>query len=481
MISWFGAALLVFSFVLLIRLFGLVEKSSDVVAVARRSFEVIRSSALSDETKEATLKKNSKLLLGLFLVLAFGGAAAILLPAGVLWVCDRLGWISLESVFFVAISPVFLVTSGALALLAFCVPNSKTPEKWDYSALDRSLHRVAFKTYGAQVALADLEDLLFARQLAECKANRPVFITSLPRAGTTLLLECCARLPEFAAHCYRDMPFVLVPCLWARFSATFQETGDPRERAHGDGMLIDYDSPEALEEVLWKTHWPQHYRSDRVIPWQDEDDAEFEEFFRSHMRKIVLLRRQDTQARYVSKNNLNIARIRMLRRLFTDSVIVVPFRHPLHHAASLLDQHHNFLRIHERDPFACEYMRAIGHYDFGKNLCPVDFEGWIDTRQSRDTESLAFWLEYWVVAYRHLLEERDNLFLISYEALCAEPETSLQRLAEAIGSKNGNALMSTVATIHSPRAREVDIGRVAPALIKDAHSIYATLRAAALQ
>ena len=384
MISWIGAAFLVFGFVVLIRLFGLVEKTGDVVTVARRSFGVIRTSALSDEAKEAALRKDAKQLLRLFLVLAFGGAVAVLLPAGLLWVCDRLGWISLESVFSVAVSPVFLITSGALAVLAFCVPRSKTPEKTGYSALDRCLYRMAFKTYVPQVSLADLEDRLFAGQLAPYKADRPVFITALPRAGTTLLLECCAKLQEFASHCYRDMPFVLIPCLWARFSATFQRAGKLGERAHGDGVLIDFDSPEALEEVLWKTFWRQHYRSDRIIPWHDGDASEFGEFFRSHMRKIILLRGgQDAHAAcYVSKNNLNIARTRMLRRLFPDSVIVVPFRQPLHHAASLLEQHHNFLRIHEEDPFACEYMRAIGHYDFGKNLCPVDFGGWIDQRQS---------------------------------------------------------------------------------------------------
>ena len=483
MIPWIGAAFLVFGFIVLIRVFGVVEKSGNVVVVARRSFGVIRNSDLSDEAKEAALQKDAKHFFRLFLVLAFGGAGALLLPPGLLWVFDRLGWISLESVFAVALSPVFLIASGVLAILAFLVPQGRASETTSYSALDRSMHRVAFRTYGAQASVADLEDRLFAGQLAPCRANRPVFITALPRAGTTLLLECCAKLPEFASHCYRDMPFVLIPCLWARFSATFQKAGELRERAHGDGMLIDFDSPEALEEVLWKTFWRKHYRNDRIIPWQDENDDEFVEFFRSHMRKIILLRGgHDAHAvRYISKNNLNIARIRMLRRLFPDSVIVVPFRQPLHQAASLLEQHRNFLGIHEKDPFACEYMKASGHYDFGRNLRPVDFGGWIDELPSQDAESLAFWLQYWVVTYRQLLTECDDLFLLSYEALCEDPETGLQRLAEAIGSRNGDSLVSVAATIHSPRPREVDTGSVAPSLAEEAHSICATLSEAALR
>lgn len=480
MISWIGAAFLVLGLVVLIRRFGLADKAGEVVTVSRRSFGAIQSSVLSDDAKEAALQKDAKRLFGLFLVLASGGAAAVLLPVGLLWLFEQLGWISLQSVFSITVSPVFLIISSVLAVLAFLIPKSKPPAKTGYSPMDRSLHRLAFKTYGAQTTLAGLEDRLFAGPLAACKADRPIFITALPRAGTTLLLECCAKLPEFASHCYRDMPFVLIPCLWDRFSARFQRPGGLRERAHGDGMLIDFDSPESLEEVVWKTFWRRHYRSDRIIPWQDEEDDEFVEFFRSHMRKIILLRGgTDPRAvRYISKNNLNISRIPMLRRLFPDSVIVVPFRQPLQHAASLLEHHRNFLRIHEKDPFASEYMRATGHYDFGKNLCPIDFGGWIDERQSQDAESLAFWLEYWVVTYRQLLTERDDLFLLSYEALCEDPETGLHRLAEAIGCKNSDALASAAATIGSPRAREVDTGSVAPSLLKEAKGVYATLKAA---
>jgi hypothetical protein len=95
----------------------------------------------------------------LFLELALGGAAAVLFPAGLLWVCDRLGWLSLESVFSVAVSPVFLIASGVLAVLAFRIPRSKTPDRTDYSALDRILHRVPL--YGAQASLADLSELMF--------------------------------------------------------------------------------------------------------------------------------------------------------------------------------------------------------------------------------------------------------------------------------------------------------------------------------
>lgn len=481
MTAWIAAGFLVVGFLVLLRLFGLVENSRRVVAISRRSLEVIRSPSLSDEAKQTALQSDAKQLFRLFFVLAFGGAAAVLLPLGVVWLGDRLGLLSLTSVLAVALSPAFLIGSGLLAVLAlFWGSGGGAREAAGYSAQERLLHRIAFKSYPAQLSLADLEDRLFAKELAPCKADRPVFITALPRAGTTLLLECCARVPEFASHCYRDMPFVLIPCLWSRFSAGFRRTGQRQQRAHGDGMLIDFDSPEALEEVLWKTFWRKHYRRDRIVPWRNEKaDAEFVEFFRSHMRKIILLRRGSgaADARYVSKNNLNIARTALLHRLFPDSAILIPFREPLQHAASLLKQHRNFLRIHKQDRFASQYMRAIGHYDFGENLRPVDFDDWLDKRVSKDTETLAFWLEYWMAGYRHLLAANaDYLHLLNYDALCADPARGMRLVADAIGSRDPDALLKAAGEVRAPRPHPVDTTAVPAAILEEADRVYTRLR-----
>jgi hypothetical protein len=294
-----------------------------------------------------------------------------------------------------------------------------------------------------------------------------------------------AGMSEFAFHSYRDMPFVLTPCLWGRFSAAFRSDSESRERAHGDGMLINVNSPEALEEVLWKTFWQQHYLSDRIIPWQNEKHDEFQEFFSDHMRKIVLLRRGNEkdvpQARYLSKNNLNIARIRMLYQYFPGSVIIVPFREPLHHTASLLKQHRNFLHIHRNDPFASEYMRAIGHYDFGQNLCPVDFDGWFDKRVSKDTTDLTFWLEYWIASYRHLLmEHSDIVHFFDYKAFCENPAHELHILADTTGIRDPDALISAATKIHRARTWEVDTGTVPLSIITEANDLYCRLRQVAL-
>ncbi len=354
-----------------------------------------------------------------------------------------------------------------------------------YTRSERLLHRLAFRTGPAQIALADIEDRMFRSTLAAITPSRPVFITALPRAGTTLLLDLCDKSPEFTSHHYSDMPFLLIPMLWKRFSTGFRRIDMPRERAHGDGVMINTESPEAFEEMIWKQFWPEHYADDRIRPWGGEDHPEFFAFMRSHIRKIVAVHRRgapDRTARYVSKNNLNIARIGLLLREFPDGVVVVPFRHPMQHAASLLRQHLNFLEVHRSDPFAREYMEAIGHYDFGANLRPVDFAGWLDNGPRPDPTGLSFWLEYWIAAYRHLLgESRGNrqIHLLSYERLCSAPESGLERFAGLLGAVSATPFIESAATIHTAAPHPTDSGDdTASDLILRATALHTELLAA---
>lgn len=482
MMAWLGAAFLVAAAMALIVVFRLPAINRDVMAAAGRALSVVGSAALSDREKERALRRCAVRLFGLLGRLAIGGAAAVLLPFGLLWGLDRAEWIDLTAVLRTATSPLFLLAGAAAGLVALRALRSSPGEAEPvYSPGDQLVHRLAFSTSGIQRAVARLEDRLLASRLAACDDRRPVFITALPRAGTTLLLECCARVPELASHCYRDMPFLLCPVAWSACARAFRRRSQARERAHGDGMRIDFDSPEALEEMVWKAFWPRHYAGDRVVPWTREmRDQRFEAFLRSHMRKIVRLRRgrDAAAARYVSKNNLNIARLELLEALFPEGVIVVPFREPLQHAASLLRQHRNFLAIHARDPFAAEYMREIGHFEFGENLRPVDFDGWGD-HPAADPLTLAFWLEYWVVTYGHLLQRRaGRVRLVDYDALAARPAERLIELGEVIGLRDPAALLAAAPPIAPQRGHAVDTSGVPSSLLARVDAVYAALRSA---
>ena len=304
-----------------------------------------------------------------------------------------------------------------------------------YSRLDRALHRLAFSTIEVQKGLADLEDRVYAGRLARIEAGPPVFITSLPRAGTTLLLEVLASSGTFGSHIYRDLPFLLIPLLWNAISGGGRQRDDRLvERAHGDGMSIGYDSSEALEEVLWQAYWPQKYLGDRILLWEaSERDAheEFNGFFESHLRKLLLLR---NASRYISKNNANVSRIPALVARFPDGQVLVPFRNPLDHVVSMWRQHQNFTRIHTEAPFARQYMADLGHFDFGANLRPIDFGGWLDDECVEPPEKIEFWLRYWCSAFEHLLSRElpSQVAFVDYDRLCAEPVTGLRRICDLL-------------------------------------------------
>src|SRR5260370_29230690 len=164
---------------------------------------------------------------------------------------------------------------------------------------------MAFRGGGIQLVVSDIEDLVFSRSLRSIRIERPVFSTSLPRAGTTTLVEILCDTWPFAAHSYADMAFVLCPLLWDRLTRRFRRSDGARERAHGDGVLVNFNSPEAFEEIVWRAFWPKMYSGTCIHTWEAGlPDEEFVEFFANHMRKIILLRRQSPQTpRYVSKNN----------------------------------------------------------------------------------------------------------------------------------------------------------------------------------
>ncbi len=346
-----------------------------------------------------------------------------------------------------------------------------------YGWLDRLLHRTAFRAGTAQHALADVEEMLFQDELAEVSAAPPVFITALPRSGTTILLRLLWETGHFASHTYQDMPFVLCPMLWRRYAGQFAVEETTRERAHGDGLDVSETSPEAFEEMIWKHFWPGHYAADRIHPWTDEDqNAEFNAFFETHMRKIIAVRQEEhpERRRYLSKNNLNIARLAAPPSPMNDGTFLIPFREPVQQAASMYRQHQRFLELHDEDDFVREYMEAIGHHEFGKGLRPVNFGDWLTDAPS--PAGLDFWLRYWIAAYRYILTHAgDAAHLISYARLTEDPEPALARVAQVVEIPESDLLHQSD-RLQAPRSHSVDETTLPDALTQEADELYDRLQ-----
>ncbi len=155
----------------------------------------------------------------------------------------------------------------------------------NYSWLQKKLHELALSSRFMREITFDVERSLFATNQTN---NDHVFVSGLPRSGTTILLNAIYESNEFSSLSYVDMPFVLAPNLWSKLSLNKKDI-DFVERAHGDGIRVSTESPEAFEEVFWMTFV--------------EDDKDTREKFKNY---VQLVNRRYQKARYLSKNNQNI-------------------------------------------------------------------------------------------------------------------------------------------------------------------------------
>ncbi len=288
--------------------------------------------------------------------------------------------------------------------------------------------------------LGDLETLLLKDRLATIEVKAPVFITGLARSGTTILLTILSRLDGIATHRYRDFPFLFTPYFWSRFQDRFATEQAPVERPHRDRIHITRESPEAFEEPIWKYFFPQAHDGLACHKLTgSQSTPEFDAFFTTHIKKILLIRNKD---RYLSKGNYNISRIEYLARLFPDARFVIPVRHPFTHVHSLARQHALFTDYARADRRVPHYLRAVGHFEFGPQRVPINFteDGSRRIREvwDRGEDHLGYAL-LWRDVYRHvgqLLgddETGGRTTLVRYEDLCAEPRAVMKTVLQSTG------------------------------------------------
>lgn len=283
----------------------------------------------------------------------------------------------------------------------------------DYSALDRLLHRLVLASPVMAEMLHDVERALFLKS-APTADSRPVIVTGLARAGTTILMREIHATGAFASLGYADMPFVLAPNLWGRIARQGKGAGARRERAHGDGITVDLHSPEALDEVYWRvTAGKDYIRPDGL--WPHDPDADALAGYADLMR-LVRLRRG--KPRYLSKNNNMVLRLPALARALPQAVFLVVLRDPLAHAASLLAQHRRFL---DADRFTRDYMTWLGHHEFGATHRPFRFD---PAPPAGSPTEIDYWLGLWLSVHRALepvAAAHENVVIVPHERLARDP------------------------------------------------------------
>lgn len=457
-----GALLLLVSTIVsieLIRVLGLMAAFGRTARAARRAIRIAPRTRVSEWAKERALRLSAALLLraslksGLLLLLVAAPLLATLaidrvVPLGVRASMDD--W---------RVRIWLLALTCAYALL----------RRSARSALgngERILQRLTLGSRAVLDTTFTIERRLYPAQPDEPVAGPPVFIAGLARAGTSILTRMLHDTGAFASLTYRDLPFPLAPNGWAHIARNAGRHVASRERGHGDGLSHDLDSPEAIEELFWLVHEGDRYRTKTGLRPTSPDGRTIDAF-RDYAR---LVRRRYGVNRYLSKNNNNILRLPTLVEAFPDAILLHPFRDPLEQSASLHAQHLRACTMAMEDPYRRDFMRWLGHHEFGADHRPFLLGG---TEPSGDTGGIDYWLQRWISAYRFLLDQpaevRRRQIFVDYDALCAEPEVRALELATSI-----NVRVPLDAEALRPAIRRAG-RRASQPLIAEARSVYRDL------
>ena len=271
--------------------------------------------------------------------------------------------------------------------------------KSGYGVLEKLLHHLTLGNRLIAEASFDLEQAFYHPPLSEVIDGQHVFIAGLARSGTTMLMRRFYATGTFRSLTYRDMPFVLMPNVWRTMTGFRRRHMEKKERAHGDGIWIDFDSPEALEEVFWRVFAGDSFiKPDCLVPMTVEQETLMK--FQRYVAAILAGGNAATQKRYLSKNNNNILRLGSIKKAFPHAFIVIPFRDPLQQANSLMQQHDRFHSMNQADPFIGSYMTWLAHHEFGPDHRPFRFS---ENPISYPPNSLNYWLRIWHDTYDWLL------------------------------------------------------------------------------
>lgn len=300
--------------------------------------------------------------------------------------------------------------------------------KSNYSTLDKILHQTTLNNPLFIDLSFELEKSLF---LSSSKPILPkiLFINGLARSGTTALLNHLINSKAGFSLTYLDLPFLFLPNSLKKFKKN-KKISPKTERAHGDQIKINEESPEAIDEIFWKFRLQNRYIHQNTLSVHEiskEDLNEYLQFIKLHLYA------NDSKV-YITKNNNSLLRINsLIKNPSFQANYIFLLRDPLSHANSLLRQHLQFKKLHKEDPFSLTYFNTLGHHEFGGNVKSFDFnQPFLNQMLAEyDPQSINFWLATWLNYYQYLDSIYTNQFtLISFDDLCKKPEIVLSKLCD---------------------------------------------------
>ena len=263
----------------------------------------------------------------------------------------------------------------------------------EYSLFEKLLQELVFKFKFINNSLFEIEKRIYIKK--DFSNLNHVFISGLPRSGSTSILNFLYSSNLFGSLKYLHMPFLLSPNLSKKLK---KKEIKNFERYHGDGIYFSLDSPESFDEVFFKN-------SGYLIK---NELANF----------INLILNCENKKLYLSKNNNNLTRINLIKSILPNSIFIIPIREPIQQSYSLFNQHQNFLKLQKKDNFMIKYMNYLGHNEFGYNHIP-----WSKPNLYTNPNNINYWLEQWIMFYKNVFKNHYRIkrnYVVKYESLVSK-------------------------------------------------------------
>ncbi|MCK4370984.1 MAG: sulfotransferase, partial [Candidatus Lokiarchaeota archaeon] len=201
--------------------------------------------------------------------------------------------------------------------------------------------------------LDKIESITLHNDIEKLNIDKPIYITGLARAGTTIVLEMLSKHVDVASHRYKHILMPYLPHWFSKIANQLNFYTKPFERFHKDGIIVTRESPEAIEEIFWRKFFENnHSENISSIINGDVSNPKFEKFYRNHIRKLIL---NQNCSRYLTKNNYDITRLEYLLQLFPRTKFLIIIRNPVDHIASLIKQTQLFLNMEKENPILIDW------------------------------------------------------------------------------------------------------------------------------
>ncbi|TFG30109.1 sulfotransferase [Candidatus Thorarchaeota archaeon] len=314
--------------------------------------------------------------------------------------------------------------------------------EFDFPAPMFFLAKLIHDTPYAAETLNRLESSWMKKTIQDAKIISPIYITGLARSGTTVVLEMLDQHKDIASHRYLHMVVPYIPNWFQKLANRVPIMIKPSERLHKDGLFVNKDSPEAVEEIFWQQYF-ENALNESLSNILDANtrNPEFETFYQENIKKLLLNR---NASRYLAKNNYNVTRMEYLSKLFPDAKFILMIRNPFDHIASLAKQDGIFKEMEANDPRLLEWTKLIGHREFGSAKVCINFDDYDLISKIRglwekvDTY-VEGWAIYWSSVYDYVhtkLNENQDLatsvLVIRYEDLCDRPSDVIDSILNHI-------------------------------------------------